>query len=124
MITVLDFENADIGRLAVHLAEAWRPHPAQALPVLTSAAPFTAYTGYGVLLGVSFADTSAAANTVSIFDGAAGTDPLLATLSTGASLADVRWFGVPGIRVERGLTVASTGAGSAVLYLARHVRHD
>lgn len=124
MITVLDFENADIGRLAVHLAEAWRPRPAQALPVLTSAAPFTAYTGYGVLLGVSFADTSAAANTVSIFDGAAGTDPLLATFSAGASLADVRWFGVPGICVERGLTVTSTGAGSAVLYLARHVRHD
>lgn len=124
MINVFDFENADIGRLAVHLAEAWRPRPAEAVPIITAAAAFTAYAGYGILLGLSFTDGSAAANTVSVHDGADLNAPLLAQLTTAASSSVWLPFPVPGVRIERGLTVASTGAGNAVLYLVRHVRHD
>lgn len=123
MINLFDFDNADIGRLAIHLAEAWRPRPAEAVQVITGAA-FTAYTGYGVLLGFSFLDASAAANTVTIRDGADGNAPVLAQHTVAASAAATLPMPVPGVRIERGLTISSVGAGAAVLYLARHVRHD
>lgn len=124
MINVFDFENADIERLAIYLSEAWRPRPAEAVPIIIGPVAFTAYSGYGVLLGLSFTDTAAAANTISVHDGADVNAPLLAQLSAGASSSVWLPFPVPGVRIERGLTIVSTGAGAAVLYLARHVRHD
>lgn len=123
-ITYNDFENADIGRLAIYLAHAWTPRPAQAVPVVTSNAGFAAFDGYGVLLGVSFADTSGAANTISLHDGASTAAPLIGQHTVAASTAELIPIPVPGIRLERGLTVVSTAAGQAVLYLVRHARHD
>lgn len=124
MINLFDFENADIGKLAIVLAEAWRPRPAEAVQVITGAAGFTAYAGYGVLLGFAFTDTSAAANTLSVHDGADVNGPLLASHTVAASTSATLPMPVPGVRIERGLTIASTGPGAAVLYFVRHVRHD
>lgn len=123
-ITVLDFENADIGRLAIHLADCWRPEAAEAIPLTVGPAAFTAYTGYGVLLGWGFVDTSAAVNVLTVHDGADAGAPQLAVVGVPASGSVTTWCAVPGIRIERGLTVAATGAGTAILYLARNVRHD
>lgn len=120
-----DFENADIGKLAVVLAEAWRPIPAEALPVVTSTDAAVVYTGYGVLLGVSFQDTGGTdANTLTVHDGASTDAPVIARHTVAASTAVLLPVPVPGVQLRAGLTVTSTAAGAAVLYLARHARHD
>jgi hypothetical protein len=127
MITVnrFDFDNADIGKLAIVPAEAWRPVPAAALPVDTSSTAGVVYSGYGVLLGVSWQDTHGTdANTLTVYDGTSDDGPVIARHTVAASSAVLLPFPVPGVQLQRGLAVKSTAAGSAVLYLARHVRHD
>lgn len=120
-ITVLDFENADIGKLALHLSTRLGGIPARAEPVALSAAGAIAYTGRGVLFGWSLTNTDAVnPNSVQLFDGSNANGSLIASDTLPLTSSDVRWLGLPGIRIDRGLFVTGSSTGTATLYLVRH----
>lgn len=124
-INELVFDNDDIGRLAIHLGNLWRPKAGKPLPVAVIAGNATAYTGYGLLLGYSLQDTGgAAANVMVVHDSTDANGPSLVAESVPSSGVITKWFGLPGLHVERGLTVVGQATGSAVFYVLVGHRHD
>ena len=124
-LTVFDFEHADIEKLAVHLTTHLGRLPAHAEPGILSAGGQIIYTGQGILYGWSLTNTDgAAANTVTVFDGANANGNLLAEDTVAASASSLRWIGLPGVKIDRGLFVTGTTTGTAILYVGRHpARH-
>lgn len=109
MMTLFDFENADIGRLAVHIRECMAPRPARAYTVAASATDVIVGAGAGAWHGLALFNSSAdTAATVSLYDGADTGGQLVATVAVPAAGSLVLMPTGPGVRFDRGLFV--TGA--------------
>lgn len=109
---IYDFENADIGKLAIHLERAWRPREIITLPFAALAAGKQLFSGRGLIAAFNVIEpTGAAPATINFLDGNDANGTLLVpyALTAGQSARDQ--FGPWGITIERGI-FANVTAGS------------
>lgn len=117
MTTVFDFEDADIGRLAIHIRETLTDRPARAYPLPAIQNGVEVGNGAGILTGLVVTGGSAGgASGFTLYD---GTDADGQVLLVGTVVA-TGTFTLPlagcGVRFTRGLYLSSPAVLSATVF--------
>lgn len=124
--SVIVFEDDQIATLAIHMARAWRPRPAEALPFLSlNNGPTGLISGRGILLGWSFNNKGAGNTMLTVTDDpGGGAGPALGVNElTAGQISILNWLGPNGVEFTRGVTVTSTDSCEGIAYVLRHVTH-
>lgn len=106
---IFDFENADIGRLAIHIQRVFKPGEVETLPITTTTASGLLFAGTGLLVAANFIETTGtAAAIIDLLDGGDNNGPEFVpyALSAGQSARDQ--FAPWGFTIQRGLFLRVT----------------
>lgn len=118
MTTVFDFENADIGKLAIHLARARVPIAPMPVGGGTTLSGYTPYITEACLFyGMAGSDESGAANEIDAYTSPDGHGQVLGVLPLAANGDGMLWLGAPGIYAPRGVWLDATAAFTATVYV-------
>lgn len=106
---IFDFENADIGRLAIHIRKTFKPGEVETLPIATTTVSQQLYSGRGLVVAANLVETTGAATAlVDLLDGNDnnGTEFLPYALLQSESARDQ--FAPWGFTIQRGLFLRVT----------------